>query len=118
MKDLLSKEHYSSKIHASLMKCSGYPPFYRHPLHGITWPQILQEHLHPLFHDFSKMSAPFHVDGNRCIFRNFYKIKTVADTFMSMNTLSYMIKYLPVFLWIVKLEYVEAIFGKMTLARN
>ena len=37
---------------------------------------------------------------------------------MSMNTLSYMIKYLPVFLWIVKLQYVEVIFGKMTLARN
>ena len=37
---------------------------------------------------------------------------------MSMNTLSYMIKYLPVFLLIVKLQYVEAIFGKMPLART
>ena len=64
------------------------------------------------------MSALFHVDGNRHIFRNFYKIKIVADTFMSMNTLSYMVKYLPVFLLIVKLQYVEAIFGKMLLACN
>ena len=40
MKDLLSKENYSSKIHASLMKCSGYPPFYRHPLYGLPGPKF------------------------------------------------------------------------------
>ena len=45
MKDLLSKEHYSYKIHYQ-RNALLTPPFYRRPLYGL--PQVLQENLETL----------------------------------------------------------------------
>ena len=51
MKDLLSKEHSSYKIHTLLMKSTSLPP----PHLSID---NLQENLDPPFYDFSKIPIP------------------------------------------------------------
>ena len=60
MKDLLSKEHYSYKIHTLLMKSSAYPPLT--PLYGLPPPSPIStgKFWSPFYH-FSKI--PNHPGG-------------------------------------------------------
>ena len=56
MKELLSKEHSSYKIHTLLMKSTSLPPPPPPPPHLSI--DNLQENLDPPFYDFSKIPIP------------------------------------------------------------
>ena len=58
MKDLLSKEHCSKKIHTILMK-SSTPPLYRHLPPYMDYPHLFYKTVLAIaFYDFSKNSNP------------------------------------------------------------
>ena len=60
MKDLLSKEHYSYKIHTLLMESRAYRPFYREPPY-MNYPPFLQESLDSPSMTFQKSQPPLQI---------------------------------------------------------